>query len=582
VLELIGWDAEEALPEEDALILEDLARSRDGLTAENVRLLSLLSFWSEEEVQKLRAAAEEGNVSALIHNQNLSKALREVLRLVQDNRAERIQVSAKQTMVIAKDVRYRWRMTGSPGKVQMGALVERDAGEPTLVDFGSGYLSGEYSRGRWIVGDHQIIAGYGLLLWRSTGAKKGFETVTTLLRPGRGLQPYRSSHEAWNLRGVGITWVSSTGEGFLSLGTNPRDGYLDSTGAVHVQTSGFHGSTGTAARRNLRESTLATGWLIRREQGRFGVLFTAARWGDGQRRGPAQTGYSCYGSWTWGSWTAFGEWARGPAHNTGALLGLRLRIRGVTYLAAGRVYAPGFTGLRANPWSEWGGTERNERGLYQGIVLRLGRQRLTLYGDLYRRAAAEDGAVFPRQGQETALRWEGSRKLSSAWLSHWTWRVQWKREVRDVEDAGTFLPAAGPDTERRRTVKVAVRVYSRSGLSGKLQVNRTRYGTGTTTPEGTGMELLATYRSERVTITVDWVTTRVEAYPARVYFWDLNLPGEMRSRGYAADGQAPGLLVLYRTRDGFQIGGKVRLHWNDLHFADRPTAEGALLLEFGL
>ncbi len=571
----MGRDAEEILPEEDALVLEELARSTPGITAEKAARLTQLSFLSASDVRILQAGADSGWVSSLPERPEISDRLRELLKLLAKSQAsEDPRISWKQTLVSKGDIRYQWRGRVVFPSVEVGMFMERDPGESFITDRSSGYLLRRYSRGRLILGDHQIVSGYGLMFWRSVPVKKGFETITSLARAGRGLQPYRSSHESWNLRGAGITYNTPWGEWLVSLGRNPRDGYIDADGNIHVRDTGLHtGEMTTAQKGKLRETSIVGQWSLRATRSQIGLVVASDEWTGEDRQRKLFRGYSIFGSRNGNHWLIFGECAAGFNDTWGYLFGGQIRSKTIQYLFTVRSYTPGFRALRSNPFAEWTGSERSETGVYQGLVIRKGRYKVTLYGDLYAERLLRNDIKFPSRGRDSAWRWEGK------W-AHADWRLQWKEEIRTNENKTTYFPRMIPSKTFKRTLKIIVKYKRDKNTTWKLNWNKTDFRSGPISATGQGIDLLWIRSGEVTTVTLDWVTTVVEGYKAGIYFWDVNLPGEMRTRMYAVSGHAPGLKILYRSPEGFKIGARYRVTWPDLRFAGNPVTEGALVAEF--
>jgi len=577
-LTLTGRDAEEVIPEEDALLLEELMRDPSGLTEEKLAQMTQLSFLSANDIRILQTSADSGWTASLPEHQGISDRLRELLNLLakKNQVPEDPRVRWKQTLVSKKDIRYQWRGHITFPSAEIGMFIERDPGEKSITDRSSGYLVRRYSKGRLILGDHQIVTGYGLMFWRSVPVRKGFETITTLARAGQGLQPYRSSHESWNLRGAGLTYDTPWGEGLVSLGYNLRDGYIDTDGEVHTRDTGLHtGEMATTQKGKLHETSIVGQWSLRTARNQIGLALVADKWRDVESKHQLFRGYSIFGSHRYGSWLIFGESAAGFNDTRGYLVGGQTRSKVIHYLFAVRSYAPGFRALRSNPFAEWTGKERKETGLYQGLMFRKGRHKVTLYGDLYVERLGKNATNFPRRGVDSAWRWEGK------W-SQTEWRIQWKEEIRTNEGKNTYFPRTIPAKEQRRTFKITVRYKRNRNTVWKCDWSKTKVQTGRISAAGQGINLLWFWRGEATTITLDWVTTVIDDYKARIYFWDVNLPGEMRSRMYVGSGHAPGAKILYRSREGFKIGARYRVTWPDLHFAGDPVSEGALVAEFVL
>jgi hypothetical protein len=65
----------------------------------------------------------------------------------------------------------------------------------------------------------------------------------------------------------------------------------------------------------------------------------------------------------------------------------------------------------------------------------------------------------------------------------------------------------------------------------------------------------------------------------RIYFWDVNLPGELITKLYAHSGHSIVLKAIYSNRGQFSAGLRIRILWRDLEFNGKPIITGALYTE---
>jgi hypothetical protein len=94
------------------------------------------------------------------------------------------------------------RFMYSAQNLDVGVLTNKDMGEESLAEFYSGYAQYRNNDINIIAGDYSLEYGLGSILWRSFGARKGAEVVSTVSQLGRGIRPYRSSMETNFFRGA--------------------------------------------------------------------------------------------------------------------------------------------------------------------------------------------------------------------------------------------------------------------------------------------------------------------------------------------------------------------------------------------
>jgi hypothetical protein len=72
---------------------------------------------------------------------------------------------------------------------------------------------------------------------------------------------------------------------------------------------------------------------------------------------------------------------------------------------------------------------------------------------------------------------------------------------------------------------------------------------------------------------------QIDDYNSRVYFWDINLPGEMRSLAVSHSGQLIGLRIQMKKTNNYQISFRTRYEWNSLKFLGTPEISTAFSLQ---
>ena len=113
----------------------------------------------------------------------------------------------------------------------------------------------------------------------------------------------------------------------------------------------------------------------------------------------------------------------------------------------------------------------------------------------------------------------------------------------------------------------------------KVQTYYTNYHEDPLTDQGFGVDLRLSYMPSRMRIDLDWVSAWVNDYNARLYFWDINLPGEMRSRLYSKDSHSIGVKTMLKADNRSTLAFRFRRVWVNLPFSGIFDNEGALILQ---
>lgn len=573
---LQNLDAEIAIPEEDVLLINEILKGQWTPGKELARQIMKLSFINFDDEQALKNVSDSESFMVIPQNDDVSDFLRQLITIIDKSELRTKEfgdILVNQYMVFNDDYRYRWKMKYNTDNFSVGLIAERDPNEKNLLDHLSGYISKKYDAGELIVGDYQIVAGYGLWSWRSVSTRKSFETLAGLPRMGRGIAPYRSSNEAWYLRGIGYNAETKYGNFLITGGYTKQDGSIDDAGNLSISSSGLHtGATSIAQQNNITESVILGQWNYYKSNSQIVTSVAGVDWSDKNGANNQDWSGSVAFNQLLEHGNIFGEIGRGYDRTAGIIAGLRLKFPKVKYLISSRYYSKGYSALRSNPFAEWVGKDRNEFGLFQSISFKHNRNSFIIYGDLYKASDVKSNDSFPKSGQEAGLRWERRRGRQYQ-------RIQWKWEQKSLENDGVYLLAQHPIYEIDNTLKYSGVFNISKSAWGKLQLTYSIDETSESKSQAYGLDTQIWWEIENVSIFFDVVTTFTNGGSAWIYFWDVNLPGEMTTRVYTKDTISPAIKILYQTNAGFELGFRLRAQWKDFDFSGTPEIFGALALE---
>ncbi len=573
---LQNLDAEIDIPEEDIILVNEILKGQWNLGKDLAKQIMKLSFIDFDDEQALNSVSDKKSLLAISQNDDVSRFLRQLITIIDKStlhNKELGDILINQYMVFNEDYRYRWNINYSTEGYSAGLIAERDPNEKKLIDHLSGYLSKKYNFGELVIGDYQIVAGYGLWSWRSVSTRKSFETIAGLPRMGHGISPYHSSNESWYLRGISYTKGTKHGNLLISGGYTYQDGKLDSTGNLSLSSSGLHtGTTSIAQQNNITESVILGQWNYNKLNRRIVTSIAGVNWQDRDDNKKKDWSGSIAFNQLLGYGNIFGEIGRGYDRTAGIISGLRIKFPNVKYLISSRYYSKGYAALRSNPFAEWVGKDRNEFGLFQSISYKPNRNLFTIYGDLFKTSAAENNDSFPKSGQEAGLRWEWRQGRRYQ-------RIQWKWEQKSLENDGVYLLTQRPKYEIDNTLKYSGVFSVGESMWGKLQLTYSIDETNDSKSQAYGLDTQIWWEAGNVSIFLDVVTTFINGGSAWIYFWDVNLPGEMTTRVYTKDNISPAIKILYQTNSGFELGFRLRAQWKEFDFAGTPEIFGALALE---
>jgi hypothetical protein len=319
-------------------------------------------------------------------------------------------------MFVGSSIKTYSRLSLAAGDIQAGALFEKDGGEPISKGFVSGYATvrdlGVLSQ--VLIGDFNVAAGQGLVLWRGTSFGKGSEAVSVAKKSGLGVQPYRSSDEFNFFRGVAAS--SSLGLGFGKLEATAFFSRRSLDATVDNETVSSFYEEGYFRTQNELQKQKA---LVEQVAGGRLQVVGANGWSVGSTlfrstfdkplisnrtyefAGQEQSVVGLDAAATMGSLSAFGEIARSGDKAVAGVVGTILNIGGRSNIAlAYRDYGPAFNNFHASGFGERSET-KNERGFYFGVDVQASRWlKLSGYVDHFKFPWRTYSDPLPTSGHE--------------------------------------------------------------------------------------------------------------------------------------------------------------------------------------
>ena len=290
--------------------------------------------------------------------------------------------------------------------LQSGLLLEKDAGEPWLVnnsfDFTSFHL---FMRDVGVVrelaiGDFQVNMGQGLIQWQGMSTKKS-ASVLMIKKQDAALKPYRSAGETNFHRGIAVTigkskWELMTYASIRKLSANLVVDTLNGASISSILNSGYHR---TASEMNDRNSIkqFSAGARISYAIPNGGVAVNVVNFNYShplQKKqepyqlfmldGKTTTNYSIDYSYTFRNLHLFGEFAVDRKLNKAWVNGLLVSLdKFLDVSLLFRSIASSYVSINGNAFTE-NSSPNNETGLYAGVSIRpSSRWRLDSYADTF-------------------------------------------------------------------------------------------------------------------------------------------------------------------------------------------------------
>jgi len=564
-LSQINRDEENPLPEDDIYALEYIENHFRELNPFFISQIEKMTFLDENDIQQFKSQKELSAISKkqLSNNGELFFEFIETL-----NKQRSIgDIHIKQYFTFKNDVQYRWTSRLNKENKAIGLLVERDAFETQALDHVGLYIGIKTDKGEIIVGDYQINHAYGLLLWRSVPVKKGIGSIGQLSRRGKGLRPYKSSHENWAIRGLAYQWGTEKGQFLVSIGYTDRDGSIDTLGSYSIYETGIHVSATELGRKDgISENSLIVNYEHTFKLGVFGLCVLYANLKDKGKNFVETKGQSIYFDSKIKQVRLFGEFALGHQNTSASYFGIKTDNRQFKYVAILRNYSPEYFSLRSNPSTEWSSKSAGERGIYQGFTFKLNRHRITFYNDLFRKQISTSIEAFPESGLESGIQyeWRASKTIV---------RVRFKTEKKTRSTPQFIGEVYSNNNLTNRYQATTYHSYAKD-LKSKLQINITESNEDI----GYGINYRLDKNWHQWNFIFDGTSSSVESFDARIYFWDVNLPGEMRSRMVSFSGHNLGFRFSY-SNNSYRLSMRLSSTWKNLNFKIKPVVSSGLLLE---
>lgn len=571
IVTLLAIDAENPLSEEELLALDELLQSSGKISHRQLELFGQLSFISDGDMDIIRRNADIKKFSGV---ENLSANAASLIQILNSSAVEYASaLNFRQMAVFGNGLRYRWRgqITGPGSKV--GFLMERDPGEQQIADYYSGYLQLDFNSSKLIIGDHQILFGYGLNLWRSTPAFTGFESIRTAGRSGTGLRPYRSSSENWSLRGIAWNKQMNKLDLIISWSRNNRDGKFIQSELPLLNFTGDHTSnTAQNEKGNLIENVFCGVGTWQSGKNSLGFSAATVSISDSTSVTFQQPAFSIFVKNKTALASKFFEIGHGYYDSRALITGFNTANGDLKYAVILRYFTNDYWSVRSNPSAEWSGRYKNELGVFQGLLYRFDNQSISIFGDLHHQTMVPSDQASSINGSELALRWEWQRGTSKV-------RIQNKYSRKTVEEIKYLFLSNKPHYFRSNLFKLVYYYNFNRQFRIKTQFNNVIYSEQTGNFIGRGFELLLARDFKFIRARLDLVYVQNYHFQSRVYFWDLNLPGEMRSRMYTSSGFYPGIYIEYRRDELYRIAFRLRLIYPDGRQILSAGNEGGLVID---
>jgi hypothetical protein len=475
-------------------------------------------------------------------------------------------------MFVGSSVKTYSRLSMAAGDIQAGALFEKDGGEPISNGFVSGYAAVKDLAvlSQVLIGDYNVAAGQGLVLWRGTSFGKGSEAVAVAKKSGLGVQPYRSTDEFNFFRG--IAGSSSFGLGFgrfeatAFFSRRILDATIDNETVSSFYEEGYFRTENELQKQKALVEQVAGGRLqvVGANGWSVGSTFFRSTFDKPlisnrayEFAGKEQSVVGFDAAVTMGSISAFGEIARSGDRAVAGVIGTILNISGKSNIAlAYRDYAPAFNNFHASGFGERSET-KNERGFYFGVdVQTLRWLKLSGYVDHFKFPWRTYSDPLPTSGHEILAQADAvasSRLNLSARLAH--------KSIEGTEaDVDPFGRETRPIVNRvqdKYRLTVSYKATPRVHVKGRLEFTAVDHGQIQKREQGYLLFQDIRYEiSKRFSIQARLIFFETDSYDSRLYEYENDLRGVFSNPALYGKGRRWYLVVHYNIASMLKLSAK--------------------------
>lgn len=569
ILNQFGYDSEAVIPEEDIIYLNSLL-NEEQTTKNALIILSNISIISTDD-QKILGQVK--TIDELKTSSQLSKSIQILINNINIINEPQIHGSVREKITQTNGIRHDLRTSVSFRDYHVHLLFEKDPGERNILDHAVFNLQGNGKSMRWIIGDHQLEGGFGLITWRATSPYKGFETINVLTRKGKGLKPYRSSNEYWSTKGLGVQWESNFGEIIFSIGNSLQDGKVEN-GKINIDETGLHiTKNDLTAENNLKENSSTLLWSNDFFDNHIGIIINNQRVVDLRKSTVfTKASGSVFTTGRWHNWEWFGESAIHNLQDISFLSGALFRLKEIKYLVTIRSYPHHFRTYRSQPFSEWRGYQDGEKGVFQNVRVKMKNHVFALYSDIAHKIEEDSYSPYRLIKQENGIRWKWSHLVHQI-------IIQFKQNSQTSVEA--YFPNNVNYSEIKRTTskwQYQYKINKQANI--RWQINTATFNMNPSW--GYGLETRIRFKGNNYGATVSWIVSKVDDYNSRIYFWGLNLPGEMNSIAVSRDSQQIGARIQISDHSNYRIFIRYRVRWSFTTFKGTTDKTGALAIQINL
>ena len=447
---------------------------------------------------------------------------------------------------------------------QAGFLAEKDAGETSIDEFKSYYisLSDVGNLQELVVGDYLVEFGQGLALWSPYGFSKGSDAVYPVKKRDRKLRPYTSATETSFLRGAAGTVTINDFSITAFYSKNKMDANIDPvTGDIlSVPVDGLHRTELEIEKKNAAEETL-WGGRIDYTAGEFlnaGFMHYRSKYSNsffpsdvfdlsGDEFNFSSFSYDMIIS----DINLFGEFVYNGT-SVASINSAQFSIgRDLSFISSIRSYPRNYVSLHGYAFGERSGAPSNEFGIYNGIKWRTPVGLLNFYYDQFKFPFATFSNPLPSEGDEFLA------DFISEPLNKVETRIRYKYENKDLTES---IDNKKELVKRlRQVIRFELIYYPTKNLRLKGRYEFNNYRVAAIDAKENGYLFLQDIRfapTSNFNLYTRIIFFRTDSFNSAIYEYENDLTGVLSNLAMYGEGIRWYLIIRYRPMKLFTISAK--------------------------
>lgn len=456
-------------------------------------------------------------------------------------------------------------------------LIEKDAGEIPWHDHFVGFIEKDhlFFLSKILIGNYRVEVGQGLVFWGPYGYSKGADPANSVKKRASGIRGYAYADENRYLTGMAIETMyrSYTLVGLISK--THLDASLNDDGTVSsLSSSGLHRTDSEIGKKDRFDEIL---WGLRIvKSGSWGTVgFTCYQNNytneikksdlnryrfdfQGEKNDVMGLDYDIF----FGHTNLSGEIARSRSQGLALISNGLVKIGKSSFILSYRWFEPDYQNLHSNSFGI--NPARNEEGFYLGYSGRINTSiNLRFYYDLFRKPWRTYYTPVPTRGNDLFI--QVDKKWSSKLSIMFRARYRRRESMKSGETpAGISVDYLQDRIHHLFRIELQYQPSKKLRLKNRIETVQVNYpksdnpfSRSFNSENGFLLYIDLNYRPvPDLSFYARWITFNTDSYDSRIYVYENDLPGILKSQLFYFKGIKWYFLFRWRVWEGLTLSAK--------------------------